>query len=213
MFNEACASKKNLMKNVCGLDVYKDSVFVCVLNEEGVVFQEKYGVPATELARMSSALESYGVEEVCMESTGVYWMPVWRVLGPKFALKLASPYFIRRLHGRKSGVKDAEWMATCLLKGLVRGSYVPAETVQQLRQCDRRISDLNKEIVRKPGKLDAALQRCNIRLGNYVSNVDGKSYREVAGCSPRASRTPRGWSGASTAGRSTSVGATPSRPR
>ena len=154
-------------------------------------------------------LESYGVEEVCMESSRVYWMPVWRVLEPKLALKLASPYFIRQLPGRKSDVKDAEWMATCLLKGLVRGSYVPAETVQQLRQCDRRISDLNKEMVRKFDKPDAALQRCNIRLGNYVSNVDGKSYREVAGCSPRASQTPRGWSGASTAGRSTSGGARP----
>ena len=116
MFSEACASKK-LMKNVCGLDVHKDSVFVCVLNGEGVVIQEKYGVPATERARMSSVLESDGVEEVCMESTGVYWMPVWRVLEPKFALKLANPYFIWQLPGRKSDVKDAEWIATCLLKG------------------------------------------------------------------------------------------------
>ena len=88
--------------------MHKDSVFVCVLNEEEVVFQEKYGVPATELARMSSVLESYGVEGVCMESTSVHWMPVWRVLGSKFALKLASPYPIRQLPGRKSDVKDAE---------------------------------------------------------------------------------------------------------
>jgi transposase len=152
---------------------------VCVLNEEGVIFQEKYGVLTTELSKMSAALEMYGVEEVCMESTSIYWMPVWRVLEPSFTLKLVNPYFIRQLPGRKSDVKDAEWIATCLLKDLIRGSYVPGETVQQLRQYDRRISDLNREIVYKLAKLDAALQRCNIRLSNYVSNVDGKSYREV----------------------------------
>jgi transposase len=167
------------MRNVCGLDVHKDSVFVCVLNEEGVIFQEKYGVLTPELAKMSAALEMYGVEEVCMESTSIYWMPVWRVLEPSFSLKLVNPYFIRQLPGRKSDVKDAEWIATCLLKDLIRGSYVPGDTVQRLRQYDRRISDLNREIVYKLAKLDAALQRCNIRLSNYVSNVDSKSYREV----------------------------------
>jgi transposase len=152
---------------------------VCVLNEEGVIFQEKYGVLTPELAKMSAALEMYGVEEVCMESTSIYWMPVWRVLEPSFSLKLVNPYFIRQLPGRKSDVKDAEWIATCLLKDLIRGSYVPGDTVQRLRQYDRRISDLNREIVYKLAKLDAALQRCNIRLSNYVSNVDSKSYREV----------------------------------
>ena len=65
------------MRNVCGLDVHKDSVFVCVLNEEGVIFQEKYGVLTTELAKMASALDMYGVDEVCMESTSIYWMPMW----------------------------------------------------------------------------------------------------------------------------------------
>ena len=110
------------MRNVCGLDVHKDSVFVCVMNEEGVIFQEKYGVLTTELSKMSAALEMYGVDEVCMESTSIYWMPVWRVLEPSFRLKLVNPYFIRQLPGRKSDVKDAEWIATCLLKDLVRGS-------------------------------------------------------------------------------------------
>ena len=167
------------MRNVCGLDVHKDSVFLCVMNEEGVIFQEKYGVLTPELSKMASALESYSVEEVCMESTSIYWMPVWRVLEPHFALKLVNPYFIRQLPGRKSDVKDAEWIATCLLKDLVSGSYVPDGDIQRLRQYDRRISDLNREIVYKLGKLDAALQRCNIRLSNYVSNVDSKSYRKV----------------------------------
>lgn len=167
------------MKTVCGLDVHKDSVFVCILNENGVLFQEKFGVLTSELENMVSVLHSYSVSEVCLESTSIYWIPVWRVLEPYFPLKLVNPYFIKQLPGKKSDVKDAEWIAICLLKELIRGSYVPEERIQQLRQYDRRIFDLNKEIVYKLTKLDAALQRCNIRISNYVSTTDSKSYNNV----------------------------------
>ena len=168
------------MRQVCGLDVHKDSVFACILNENGVVFQEKFGVMTPELEQLAAALQEHEVSEVCMESTSIYWMPVWRVLEPYVAeLKLVNPYFIKQLPGKKSDVKDAEWIATCLLKDLIRGSYVPADIIQQLRQYDRRISDLNAECVRKLGKLDAAMQRCNIRISNYVATTDGKSYKDV----------------------------------
>ena len=168
------------MRQVCGLDVHKDSVFACIVNEKGVVFQEKFGVLTPELEQLAAALQEHDVDEVCMESTSVYWMPVWRVLERYVMdLKLVNPYFIKQLPGKKSDVKDAEWIATCLLKDLIRGSYVPADIIQQLRQYDRRISDLNAECVRKLGKLDAALQRCNIRISNYVATTDGKSYKEV----------------------------------
>ena len=167
------------MRQVCGLDVHKDSIFACILNENGVVFREKYGVLTSELEQLLSVLQQYDVGEVCMESTSIYWMPIWRVLEPYIDLKLVNPYFIKQLPGKKSDVKDAEWIANCLLKDLIKGSYVPNDLIQQLRQYDRRISDLNHEIVRKLGKLDAALQRCNIRISNYVSTTDGKSYREV----------------------------------
>ena len=168
------------MRQVCGLDVHKDSVFACIVNENGVVFHEKFGVLTPELEQLASVLQEHEVNEVCMESTSIYWMPVWRVLEPYVVeLKLVNPYFIKQLPGKKSDVKDAEWIATCLLKELNRGSYVPADIIQQLRQYDRRISDLNAECVRKLGKLDAALQRCNIRISNYVSTTDGKSYKDV----------------------------------
>ena len=167
------------MRTVCGLDVHKDSIFVCILNENGILFQDKIGVLTPDLERLVDVLHEHGATEVCMESTSIYWMPVWRILEPYFSLKLVNPYFIKQLPGKKSDVKDAEWIATCLLKDLIRGSYVPEERIQQLRQYDRRIFDLNKDIVYKLTKLDAALQRCNIRLSNYVSATDGKSYQKV----------------------------------
>ena len=167
------------MRTVCGLDVHKDSIFVCILNESGILFQDKIGVLTPDLERLVNVLHEHSTIEVCMESTSIYWMPVWRILEPYFSLKLVNPYFIKQLPGKKSDVKDAEWIATCLLKDLIRGSYVPEDRIQQLRQYDRRIFDLNKDIVYKLTKLDSALQRCNIRISNYVSTTDGKSYQKV----------------------------------
>lgn len=85
--------------------------------------------------------------------------PYGRVLEPHSRLKLINPYFIKQLPGHKSDVKDAQWITECMLKELVCGSFVPPERIQQLRQYDRRIYDLDDEIVRKLSKLDAAVQR------------------------------------------------------
>ena len=167
------------MRAVCGLDVHKDSVYLCILCETGEIFENVYGVLTHQLKDMCRAMKARGVTEVTMESTAVYWIPIWRVLEPHFRLKLVNPYFIKQLPGRKSDVKDAQWIAECTLKDLVRGSFVPPERIQQLRQYDRRIFDLDVEIVRKLSKLDAVMQRCNIRLSNYVSNTDTKSYKDV----------------------------------
>lgn len=167
------------MRRVSGLDVHKDSVFLCILDDDGVVFQSKYGVLTTELEQMAGVMVEYGVEEAAMESTSIYWMPVWRVLEPYFPLRLVNPFFIKQLPGKKSDVRDAEWIATCLHKELIKGSYVPEELIQQLRQYDRRIFDLSKDIVYKLTKLDAALQRCNIRISNYVSTTKGKAYQDI----------------------------------
>ena len=167
------------MRSVCGLDVHKDSVFLCILCETGEIFENVYGVLTHQLHCMCRDMKKRGVTEVSMESTSIYWIPIWRIIEPRFQLKLVNPYFIRQLPGRKSDVKDAQWIAECTLKDLIRGSFVPPELIQQLRQYDRRIFDLDAEIVRKLSKLDAVMQRCNIRLSNYVSNTDTKSYKDV----------------------------------
>ena len=167
------------MRAVCGLDVHKDTVYRCIVCDDGEIFEKVYGVLTKELQSMCSDMKRRGVTEVTMESTAMYWIPIWRVLEPHFHLKLVNPYFIKQLPGRKSDVKDAQWIAECTQKELVRGSFVPPERIQQLRQYDRRIFDLDAEIVRKLSKLDSIMHRCNIRLSNYVSNTDTKSYKDV----------------------------------
>lgn len=176
MFNPL---KVRLMRAVCGLDVHKDSVFLCILNEDGELIERVFGVLTFQLQQMRDLLLTHHVDEVSMESTSIYWIPIWRILAPHFHLRLVNPYFIKQLPGHKSDVADAQWIAECTMKNLVSSSFVPPEDIQQLRQYDRRIFDLDEEIVRKLSKLDAVMQRCNIRLSNYVSNVDCKSYKDV----------------------------------
>ena len=118
------------MRTVCGLDVHKDSVFLCILHDSGEIIEKVFGVLTHQLRDMRRMMQSHGVSEVTMESTAVYWIPVWRVLEPHIHLKLVNPYFIKQLPGRKSDVKDAQWIAECTLKDLVRGSFVPPERIQ-----------------------------------------------------------------------------------
>ena len=171
--------KDEPMKTVCGLDVHKDSVFCCILHADGQKIQHKFGVLTEELMTLRDLMECEGVEECAMESTSIYWMPIWKVLEGSVSLHLVNPYFIRQLPGKKSDVKDAEWIATCLRNELIASSFVPDEKIQRLRQYDRRIFDLNTEISRKLVKIDQCVQRCNIRISNYVSTTDSKGYRSV----------------------------------
>ena len=105
-----------------------------------------------------------------MESTSIYWMAPWKILESEIELKLANPYFIKQLPGRKSDVKDAQWIAECLQKDLIKGSFVAGDVLQQMRNYSRQHCKLTKSIVRSEQQIDNQLQRCNIRFSNYVSN-------------------------------------------
>ena len=167
------------MRTVCGLDVHKDSVFMCILDSKGEKIEEKFSTLTPDLDRMRDIMVEHGVQEVAMESTSIYWMPVWNILESDFSLKLVNPLFIKQLPGRKTDVKDAHWIATVLQKELIRGSYVPEHAIQELRLIERRQADLRKKGVRVLQRIDEALQRCNIRLSNYVSDVESKSMQKV----------------------------------
>ena len=167
------------MKVVCGLDVHKDSVFCCILCANGEKIQHKFGVLTEELVTLRDLMVSEGVEECAMESTSIYWIPIWRVLEGSVKLHLVNPYFIKQLPGKKSVVNDAEWIAPCLSKELIASSFVPDDKIQRLRQYDRRIFDLNASISRNLVKLDQCIQRCNIRISNYISTTDSKGYRSI----------------------------------
>ena len=167
-------------RTVAGLDIHKDSIYLCIMgHDEAIIFEKTYGVLTPDLRQMCTDMTDRGVTEAAMESTAVYWVPVWNELCESMELKLVNPYFIKQLPGRKSDVKDAQWIAECLLKNLIKGSFVPEPIVQDLRKLNRRIMDLNEDMTYNTNKLDAALQRCGFRLSNYVSKIQSKSYQSV----------------------------------
>ena len=150
------------------------------MQQDGAIILEKtYGVLTPELRKMCVDMLECGVTEAAMESTAVYWIPVWNELCGSMELKLVNPYFIKQLPGRKSDVKDAQWIAECLLKELIKGSFVPGPVVQDMRKLNRRIMNLREDMSYNINKLDAALQRCGFRLSNYVTKIDSKSYQKV----------------------------------
>jgi len=132
-----------------------------------------------DIESMCDLMQMDGVAEVGMESTGVYWIPVWRFLQGHFSLKLINPYFIRQLPGRKTDVKDSEWIATVIQKNLVRGSYVPGKQIQELRQFSRRYVRLCEQSTRIEQEIDRQLHRCNIQITNYATKIGSASVIKV----------------------------------
>jgi transposase len=134
------------------------------------IFEKRYGTLTPDLTELRDMLVEKGCGRAAMESTSIYWMPIWRVLYPDFSPALANPYFIKQLPGRKSDVKDAQWIAECLQKDLIKSSFVVDGVLSQMRQYSRQYHRLTKCRVRLEQQIDNQLQRCNIRFGNYVSN-------------------------------------------
>ena len=158
------------MEKACGLDVHKESVFACFLDEQGkIIFEKRYGTLTPDLIALRDALVEHGCGRVAMESTSIYWMPVWHILESDFELTLTNPYFIKQLPGRKSDAKDAQWIAECLQKNSLKSSFVACDLLQRMRQYTRQHRRLTKSKVRWEQQLDNQLQRCNIRFSNYVS--------------------------------------------
>ncbi len=141
--------------------------------------EQKFGVTTPELLLLRGMLLENGVVEVAMESTSIYWIPVWRILEDSFDLKLVNPYFIKQLPGRKSDIKDAQWIATVLQKELIKGSFVPDQIITSLRQYGRRVFKLVRQKVRVEQAIDRQLQRCNIRISNYISTIDSKAMQKI----------------------------------
>jgi len=102
------------MKKVCGLDVHKDTIFLCILAENSQTFLKEFTTLTPDIETMRDFIKEQQVSEVAMESTGIYWIPIWRILQGHVEMKLVNPYFIKQLPGRKTDVKDAQWIATVL---------------------------------------------------------------------------------------------------
>ena len=171
-----------LYTKCAGLDVHPRSVSTCArIVVEGRVTHEvrTFGTSTRELREMADWLASLGCTHVAMESTGVYWKPVWHVLEGRFELVLANAMYIRNIPGRKSDVKDAVWIADLLAHGLLRASFVPPERIQELRDLTRSRKQLTREITRHTQRIQKTLEDANVKLTEVISSILGVSGRAI----------------------------------
>lgn len=165
-----------------GLDVHQKTVVVCARVADGARVQREvhtFGTTTGELLALAEWLTARGLTHVAMESTGVYWKPVWHVLEGQCELVLANAMHIRNMPGRKSDVNDATWIADLLAHGLIRGSFVPPAPIQELRDLTRTRKQLVREIGRHTLRLQKTLEDANVKLTGLLSDVLGKSGRAI----------------------------------
>jgi transposase len=169
----------------CGMDVHKDSVTACllVINEDGELREEKreFGTMTRDLRNMASWLASEGVEAIALESTGVYWKPIWNILEAeeKFQLLLVNAHHIKHVPGRKTDQKDSEWIAELLQHGLLRASFVPSIEIRRLRDLTRMRAKIRQTIASFANRVQKVLEDANIKLGSVASDVLGLSGRQM----------------------------------
>jgi transposase len=168
----------------CGLDVHKRNVVACLIvsGTEGQPHKEirTFETLTDDLLKLADWLGEQGVTHVAMEATGVYWKPVWNLLeGSDFHLLLVNARHIKAVPGRKTDVRDGEWIADLLRHGLLRGSFVPDRPQRELRELTRYRTSLVRERGAEVNRLQKVLEGANIKLAAVATTIMGKSGREI----------------------------------
>src|SRR6266403_1378330 len=172
---------QTLVQCGCGLDVHQATVVACLLValKDGKVKKQvrTFNTTTRELVNLREWLLSEGCTHLAMESTGVYWKPVYAVLEGAFELVVANAQHVKKVPGRKTDVKDAEWIAELLCHGLLRSSFVPPQPIRELRDLMRYRRKLVESQAAERNRLLKVLETANIKLANVATDVFGMSGR------------------------------------
>jgi transposase len=173
-----------LYPRVCGLDVHKKLVVACVRildPKDGTVQStlRKFGTMTADLLELGQWLAELRVSHVAMESTGVYWQPVFNVLESGFESWVVNAQHIKKVPGRKTDMKDAEWIAQLLQCGLLKPSFVPERQQRELRDLTRHLTKLVQQRNSVDNRIQKVLETANIKLGSVASDVLGVSGRKM----------------------------------
>jgi len=171
-----------LHERCAGIDVHKDEVVACTRLGTGSGVRRlhrRFKTTTSGLLELSEWLSKAGCTHVAMEATGVYWKPVWHVLEGSFELLLANARAVKNVPGRKSDMNDSTWLADLLAHGLIQGSFVPPEPVQQLRDLTRTRKQLVREVVQHTQRIQKVLEDANVKLSSVLSDSIGESGRQI----------------------------------
>jgi transposase len=159
----------------CGLDVHKETVVACVMGS-GIKKEIKtFDTMTGSLLRMKGWLTDLGITHVAMESTGPYWKPVFNILEDSFEVILANARHIKNVPGRKTDVKDSEWICKLLRSGLLTASFVPPQAIRDLRDLTRYRQKLIQAASAEKNRIQKVLEDANVKLSSVVSDTFGVS--------------------------------------
>lgn len=168
-----------LNKSCCGIDVHKRNVVACVLkaDEFGEYTDsiKTFSTMTSDLEKLKNWLKEQNCEKVAMESTGVYWIPVFNVLEGEFDIVLSNARQIKNVPGRKTDPSDSRWIAKLLALGLVNGSFIPPKDIRELREMTRYRAKLVSMRTSEKDRAHNILETCNIKLSCVATDIFGAS--------------------------------------
>ena len=174
---------KIVYKICCGIDVHKTFVVACIAstNDKGITSYEshRFSTYTRGLKTLLQWLLNRNCKDVCMESTGKYWIPVYNILENDCSIVLAHPKYVKAIRGKKTDKKDAKWIADLFKHDLVVGSFMPPADIRQLRDLMRYRFKLTCFQSSEKNRLQNCLTVSNIQLGNVVSDTFGKSAQAI----------------------------------
>jgi transposase len=180
--------------NVAGFDVHQKTIVVCVRKAQPkgktVELVDTFQTMTSDLLRLSDWLSDHKVTHVAMEATGVLWKAIWNILEGRFKLLLVNPRELKQVPGRKSDVRDCQWIAQLLQCGLLRSSFVPPQPLRELRDLTRQRAQLVGESTRVTNRIHKALEDANIKLAAVASDILGKSGRAMLRALVNGQRDP-----------------------
>jgi transposase len=166
-----------------GLDVHKKTVVACIrrITDAGRLEEQvlSFGTTTGELLALADWLAGHGVRQVAMESTGVYWKPVYNLLEPHFEVMLVNAQHIKKVPGRKTDVSDSQWIAELLQFGLLRPSFIPPLPIRQLRDLTRQRTQLVRHRATACNRIQKVLEDANIKLASVAADILGVSGRAM----------------------------------
>jgi len=159
---------ETVIEKGCGLDVHKETVVACVMGTGIEKEVRTYGTMTEELLELKGWLQSLGITHVAMESTGVYWKPIFNILEDVFEVIIVNARHIKNVPGRKTDVKDCEWICKLLRCGLVKGSFIPEKDIRELRDLTRYRKKLVQAISSEKNRVQKVLADVNIKLSSTL---------------------------------------------
>ena len=163
----------------CGIDVHKKVIVACLVNGGEQELRE-FGTTTSEIKSLANWLTESGCEMIAMESTGVFWKPLYNLFElMDLNAMVVNAAHMKALPGRKTDVKDAEWIADLLRHGLLKASYIPGREQRELREITRYRKSLTEERCREVNRLQKILEGANIKLDSVVKDITGKSARKL----------------------------------